>query len=155
MYDNHKVIVFHLLSYASHLIPKLHGKMKHKLALLWSRINAKTGVFVVPHHISWKRITIRCLVTVDYCYSLCSHNSRIVLSNQNNSENELNIVFCVHFVLTNSKFLSGKGRSYIPVLQIFCMHRVVHNNGRWQRLSMTVATERYWVERLICKESKS
>ena len=34
IYDNHKVIIFHLLNYSSPLIPKLHGKMKQKLALL-------------------------------------------------------------------------------------------------------------------------
>ena len=35
IYDNHKVIIFHLLNYISSLIEKLHGKMKQKFALLF------------------------------------------------------------------------------------------------------------------------
>ena len=34
------------------------------------------------------------------------------------------------------------------------LHRVVHDNGGWRRLSMAVATEKYWVERLSCKAPK-
>ena len=30
-------------------------------------------------------------------------------------------------------------------------HRVAHDNGGWRRLSITVATERCWVEGLNCK----
>ena len=33
---NHKVIIFHLLNYTWPLIQKLHGKMKQKLAILFS-----------------------------------------------------------------------------------------------------------------------
>ena len=41
IYDNHKITIFHLLNYIYPLSSKLHGKMKQKLALLWSKINAK------------------------------------------------------------------------------------------------------------------
>ena len=78
IYDNHKVIIFHLLNYTSPLILKLHGKMKQTLALLWSKINAKNRAFVVSYHKSWQHIAIRCVVTVNYGHFLCRHNSRIV-----------------------------------------------------------------------------
>ena len=35
------------------------------------------------------------------------------------------------------------------------LHRVAHDNSGWRRLSMTVATERCWVERLNCKGSRT
>ena len=92
IYSNDEVIIFRLLNYTPPLIPKLHGKMKQKLALLWSRINAKNQVFVVPYHISFQCIAVRCAVTVDYSHFSCRHNLRIVLPNQNACANELNIV---------------------------------------------------------------
>ena len=36
IYDNNKVIIFHLLNFISPLVPKLHDKIKQKLALLFS-----------------------------------------------------------------------------------------------------------------------
>ena len=35
------------------------------------------------------------------------------------------------------------------------LHRVVHNNGGWRKLSMVVATEWCWVENLSCKGSRT
>ena len=112
IYDNHEVNIFCLLNYISTLISKLHGNMKQKLAPLWSRFNNK--VFVVPYHISWQRIAICCVVTVDYVHFSRCHNSRTVLSNQNVCTNPLNIV------LTNSKLLQGNGRNHALSLQINC-----------------------------------
>ena len=86
IYDNPKVIIFHLLNYTSHFVTKLHGAMKQKLALLGSRINVKNRVFVVPYHISRQRIVI-----ANGRFS-CRYNSKIVLLNQNACANELNIV---------------------------------------------------------------
>ena len=91
IYDNHKVIISRLLCYTSPLLLKL---LKQKLSLLCSRINAKKQVFVVPYHISWQRIAIRCVVTVNYGHFSHRHNSRIVLSN---------------------------GSNQIPILQLYCM----------------------------------
>ena len=112
IYDNHEVNIFCLLNYISTLISKLHDNMKQKLAPLWSRFNNK--VFVVPYHISWQRIAICCVVTVDFVHFSCRHNSRTVLSNQNICTNALNIVF------TNSKLLQGNGRNQALSLQINC-----------------------------------
>ena len=47
-----------------------------KISLLWSEINAKKWVFIVPHHISWQRIANRRVVTVDYGDFSCHHTSR-------------------------------------------------------------------------------
>ena len=33
-------------------------------------------IFVMPYHISWKRITISCIVSVNYGHFSCGHNSR-------------------------------------------------------------------------------
>ena len=49
-----------------------------KISLLWSEINAKKWVFIVPHHISWQRIAIRSVVTVDYGYFSCHHIEELV-----------------------------------------------------------------------------
>ena len=80
----HKVIISRLLNYTFPLLLKRHGKMKQKLALLCSRINAKSRVFVAPYHISWQRIAIGCVVTIIYGHFSYRHNSRIVLSNGRN-----------------------------------------------------------------------
>ena len=100
---------------------KTSWKNETKIILLWSRINAKNWVFVVPYHISWQRIVIRCVVTVDYGHFSCRHRPGIVLPKQNVYINELNIVCCMHFVLTNSKSLQGSGRNQVSILQIYCM----------------------------------
>ena len=78
-------------------IPKLHGKMKQKLALLWSRINAKNRALLCLVTFLLQPIAIRCVVTVDYDHFLCHCNSRIVLLNQNICANELNIVLLCAF----------------------------------------------------------
>ena len=93
-----KVIILNLLNYTFPLIPKLHGKMKQKLALLWERINAENWVFFVPYHISWQLSAIRCVLTIDYSYFSCCHNSKIALSNQNICTNELIIVLLGAFL---------------------------------------------------------
>ena len=47
------------------------------------------NVWNVPYHISWQRIAIRFVVTVDYGHFSCRHNSRTGLSKQNVYVNEL------------------------------------------------------------------
>ena len=44
------------------------------------RINEveKKWVFVVPCHISWQRITIRCVVIVDYGHFSCRHIKEVM-----------------------------------------------------------------------------
>ena len=82
------LIIFHLLNYTS---------PQTKISLLWSRINAKKWVFVVPYHISWQLIAIRCVVTAAYSHFWCHHNSSIGFSKQNVYVNELNIVLLYAF----------------------------------------------------------
>ena len=150
-----KLSFFHLLSYASPLITKLHSKMKQKLALLWSRINAKNRVFVVPYHISWQRIAIQC---VDYGHFSCRHKSRIVLSNQNVYTNELNIVFvvCLLFWRVQNRYKEMEViRSLFYRYIAYNLRRRAHDNSGWRRLSIAVATEWCWVKKLSCKESRT
>ena len=140
------------------LLQKLHGKMKQKLALLWSRINAKNRVFVVPYHILWQRIVIHCIVTVDYGHFSCHHKSRIVLSNQNVYTNELNIVFVVCFLfwrVQNRYKETDVIRSLFYRYIVYNLHRVAHDNGGWRRLSIAVATECCWLKKLSCKWSRT
>ena len=130
------LIIFHLLNYTS---------PQTKISLLWSRINAKKWVFVVPYHISWQRIAIRCVVTADYSHFWCHHNSRIGFSKQNVYVNELNIVLLYAFCSDEFKYRYNASNLY----------RATHDNGRWRRSSMMMATERCWVERLSCKGSRT
>ena len=111
------LIIFHLLNYTS---------PQTKISLLWSRINAKKWVFVVPYHISWQRIAIRCVVTADYGDFSCRHNSRIGLWKQNVYVNELNIVLLYAFCSDEFKYRHNAGNLY----------RVTHDNGGWRRLSI-------------------
>ena len=107
------LIIFHLLNYTSPLILKHYGKMKKKINLLWSGINTKKWVFVVPYHISWQRIAICCVVTVDHGHFSCRYNSRIGFLIQNVYVNKLNIVLLYAFcsVLTNSN---------TDIMQVIC-----------------------------------
>ena len=122
------LIIFHLLNYTS---------PQTKISLLWSRINAKKWVFVVPCHISLQRIPIRCVVTTDYGHFSCRHYSRIGFSKQNVYVNELNIVLLYAFCSDEFKYRYNASNLY----------RVTHDNGGWRRLSIVTATERYWAER--------
>ena len=127
------LIIFHLLNYTTPLIPKRYGKMKQKSSLLWSGINAKKSVFTVPYHISWQRNVICCVVTVDYGHFSCRHNSRISFSKQNELNIALMHVFC------SEEFKYRHNASYL--------YRATHDNSKWRRMSMVIATERCWVER--------
>ena len=122
-------LTFHLLNYTSALIPKLYGEMKRKLTYYEVESIPKKWVFIVPYHISWQRIAIRCVVTVDYGRFSCRHNSRIGFSKQNVHVNELNIVLLYAFCSNEFKY------------------RYNASNGGWRRLSMVIATERCWVEK--------
>ena len=128
------LIIFHLLNYTS---------PQTKISLLWSRINAKKWVFVVPYHILWQRTAIGCVITVDYGHFLCHHNSRIRFSKQNVYVNKLNIVLLYEFCSDEFKYRFNASNLY----------RLTHDNGGWCRLSMVEAAEKCWVERLSCKVS--
>ena len=49
IYDNQKVITFHLRNYIFPLVPKLHGKIKYKLALLFSYNMSVSSVILTWH----------------------------------------------------------------------------------------------------------
>ena len=127
IYDNYKVIIIDLLNYTFPLIPKLHGKMKQKLTLLWSRINTspqlKNG-FVKSKRLC-QRIKHRFLV----CLSFWRFQNRY---------KEMNVIRSLFYRYIACNF-----------------DRVANGNGGWQRLPMAVATERNWVERLSCKGSRT
>ena len=89
-------------------------------------------------------IAIRCVVTVDYGHFSCRHKSRIGISKQNVYVNELNIVLLYVFCSDEFKYRYNASNCY----------RLTHDNGGWRRLSMVIATERYWVERLSWKGSR-
>ena len=139
------LIIFHLLNYTSPLIPKHYGKMKKKINLLWSGINTKKWVFVVPYHISWQRIAIRCVVTAVYSHFWCHHNSSIGFSKQNVYVNKLNIVLLYAF----------RSDEFKCRYNVSNLYRVTHDNGGWRRLSMVIATERCGVQKLSCKGSRT
>ena len=84
-------------------------------------------------------------LTVNYSHFSCHHNSRIGFSKQNVYVNELNIVLL--YTLCSDEF---KYRYNLSNL-----YWVTHDNGGWRRLSMVIATERCWVERLSCKGSRT
>ena len=130
------LIIFHLLNYTS---------PQTKISLLWSRINAKKWVFVVPYHISWQRIAICCVVTVDCGHFSCHQNSRIGFSKPNVYVNELNIVLLYEVCPDEFKYRYNASNLY----------RVTHDNGGWRRLTMVIAAERCWVERYSCKGSRT
>ena len=98
---------------------KTLSQNERKTSLLRSGINAKKLVFVVPYHISWQRITIRCVVTVDYGHFLCRHGPRTGFSKQNVYVNELNIVLL--YVFCSDEF---KHR-----FNAINLYRVTHDNG--------------------------
>ena len=134
IYDNHIVIV-HLLNYTSRLIPKLHGKMKQKLALLWSWIKAQHPVLVVPYHISWQLTTTPWVITVEYIHFYSHHNSRIVLSNQNVCEwIKHRFVVCILFWQ-----IQNRCEEMDVIRPLFCryiacnLHRIAHDNAGWWR----------------------
>ena len=95
-----------------------------KISLLWSRINAKKWVFVVPYHISWQRIAIRCVITVNYGHFSCHHNSRIGFSKQNVYVNELNIVLLYAFRPDEFKIVTRKwtqsGPYFTDIIHVIC-----------------------------------
>ena len=134
------LIIFHLLNYSKTL-----WLNETKISLLWSRINAKKWVFIVPYHISWQRITIRCIITVSYGNFSCRHNSIIGFSKENVYVNKLNIVLLYAFCSDEFKYRYNASNLY----------RMAHYDGGCQRLSMMVAAERCWVERLSCKGSRT
>ena len=109
------LIIFHLLNYTS---------PQTKISLLWSRINAKKWVFVVPYHISWQRIAIRCVITVNYGHFSCHHNSRIGFSKQNVYVNELNIVLLYAFRPDEFKIVTRKwtqsGPYFTDIIHVIC-----------------------------------
>ena len=123
-----------------------------KISLLWSRVNAKNRVFVLPYHISWQRIAICCAVTVDYGHFSCRHNSAKRLCQRIKHR----FVACISFWRIQNLYKEmGVIRSLFYRYIACNLHRVAHDNGDWRRLSMAVATERCWVERLSCKGSRT
>ena len=103
---------------------KTSWKNETKIILLWSRINAKNWVFVVPYHISWQRIVIRCVVTVDYGHFSCRHRPGIVLPKQNVYVNELNIVLLHAFRSDEFTIVTRKwtksGLYFTDILHVTC-----------------------------------
>ena len=130
------LIIFHLLNYTS---------PQTKISLLWSRINAKKWVFVVPYHISWQRIAIRCVVILNYGHFSCCYNWRIGFSKRSVYVNELNIILLHAFCSDEFKYRYNASNLY----------RVTHDIGGWRRLSMVIAAKRCLVERLSCKGSRT
>ena len=114
------LIIFHLLNYTPSLIAKRFDN-ETKISLLWSRINAKKWVFIVPYHISWQPIAIRCVDTVDDGHFSCRHNSTIGFSKQNVYVNELNIVLLYAFCYDEFKYRYNASNLYW----------VTHDNCGW------------------------
>ena len=137
MNDNRKVISFRLLNYTSPLITKLHGKLKSKLALLWRKINTKKWVFVVPYHISWQRIAIRCVVTVDYGHFVLPQLKNHFVDSRHLCQG------IKHHLTVWISFWGIQNRYKETDKDIACnMHRVAHNNSGSWRSSMKVAIQR-------------
>ena len=124
---------------------KILWQNETQISLLWSRINAKKWVFIVPYHISLQCIAIRCVVTTIYGHFSCRYNSRIGFSKQNVYDNELNIILLYTFCSDEFKYRYNANKLY----------RVTHDNGTWRRLPLVGATERSWVQILSCKWSRT
>ena len=142
---NYQIIIFYLLNYSSPLIPKLHGKMKQKLALLWSRIITKNRVFALSHFIATYRNLLLCRYRWLWSLFVSSQlKNRFVESKRLCQRIKHRYVVFISFWRIQNCYKEMDLSRFLFYRYIACnLHRV----------AMAVVTERCQVEKLSCKGS--
>ena len=149
-------LLFFSYSIIHHLLfQKLYSKMKQKLA---PKLRSKNEFLLC--YITFHGFNLLLCRYFDYGHFFCLHNSRIISKRIEWKHLYQGIkhrfLVCISFWGIQNCYKKIDVIRSLFYRYIACnKRRVVHDNCRWQRLSMAVATEGCWVERLSCKRSRT
>ena len=142
-----KLVAFPIIFINSIIHPLLFQNViekVNKISLLWSRINAKKWVFVVPYtfHGNVSQF-VASLLSIMVTFRVTTTQELVFEAKRVCQRIKHRFVVCI-----SSWWIQNRYKEMDPIRPLFyrynpCnLHRVTHDNGGWRTLSMVVARER-------------